>query len=425
MLIRGARVIDPSRGTDQVMDIRVEGGIIAETGKFLDVPEDETVIEASGLTAAPGFIDAHCHFRDPGFEYKEDIFTGAKAAARGGITSVICMANTQPAVDNTRVLRYVLDRGKETGLRVYSAACISKEMKGEELTDLDSLKREGAVVFTDDGNPLKDAALAEKAMNWAAETGSVLSFHEEEPSLIGTAGVNDGRISREIGLTKGAEASAEEVMVARDCALALRTGARICIQHISSKVSVDLVRWAKSQGADVWAEATPHHFSMTEEDVLKYGTMAKMNPPLRTEEDRRAIIEAIADGTIRIIATDHAPHGEEEKSVEFSNAPSGIIGLETSFAVGYTYLVKPGHLTISQLIAGMTKGPAQLYGIEGGTLALGSPADLVLFDTQEVWTVTDDFASKSRNSPFIGRQLTGKVKMTVCRGQVVFSDQSR
>ena len=300
MLIKGARAVDPANNRDEISDIRIKDGVIAETGRSLKAEPEEEIIDASGLTAAPGFIDGHCHFRDPGFEYKEDILTGAAAAAKGGFTSVICLANTEPPVDNVDTLNYVLEKGRKTGINVYSAACISKGMNGEELTDLDSLKKAGAAVFTDDGKPLADAALTEKAMKWAAENGAVLSFHEEDPHLVGTAGVNDGKVSRALGFTKGAEASAEDCLVARDCALAVRTGARICIQHISSGVSAALVRHAKSMGADVWAEATPHHFSMTEDDVLKHGTLAKMNPPLRTEEDRRAIIEAIADGTIEV-----------------------------------------------------------------------------------------------------------------------------
>lgn len=422
MLIKGARAVDPANNRDEISDIRIKDGVIAETGRSLKAEPEEEVIDASGLTAAPGFIDGHCHFRDPGFEYKEDIFTGAAAAAKGGFTSVICLANTEPPVDNVDTLNYVLEKGRKTGINVYSAACISKGMNGEELTDLDSLKKAGAAVFTDDGKPLADAALTEKAMKWAAENGAVLSFHEEDPCLVGTAGVNDGKVSRALGFTKGAEASAEDCLVARDCALAVRTGARICIQHISSGVSAEFVRHAKFMGADVWAEATPHHFSMTEDDVLKHGTLTKMNPPLRTEEDRRAIIEAIADGTIEVIATDHAPHSEEEKAREFAKAPSGIIGLETSFAAGYTYLVKPGHLTISKLIERMTAGPARLYGLNAGTLSEGAPADIVLLDTEEEWLVTDDFASKSKNSPYIGETLTGKVKMTICGGKVVYDE---
>lgn len=422
MLIKGARVIDPANDKDEISDIRIKDGVIAETGRNLKAEPEEEIIDASGLTAAPGFIDGHCHFRDPGFEYKEDILTGAAAAAKGGFTSVICLANTNPPVDNVDTLNYVLEKGRKTGINVYSAACISKGLNGEELTDLDSLKKAGAAVFTDDGKPLADAALTEKAMKWAVENDAVLSFHEEDPHLVGTAGVNDGKVSRALDFIKGAEASAEDCLVARDCALAVRTGARICIQHISSGVSAEFVRHAKSMGADVWAEATPHHFSMTEDDVLKHGTLAKMNPPLRTEEDRRAIIEAIADGTIEVIATDHAPHSEGEKAREFAKAPSGIIGLETSFAAGYTYLVKPGYLTLSKLIERMTAGPARLYGLNAGTLSEGAPADIVLIDTGEEWVVTDDFASKSKNSPYIGETLTGKVKMTICGGKVVYDE---
>lgn len=417
ILIRGGRVIDPKTGTDEVLDILLDGDTIREMGQGLS-DQGCQVIEAGGMVVAPGLIDTHVHFREPGFTLKEDIDTGAAAAARGGFTTVVCMANTSPVVDCPAVLEANLARGEATGIRVLQAAAATLGMEGRELTDFAALKAAGAVGFTDDGLPLTDVALVRAAMERARELDLPLSFHEEEPGLLEGAGINLGAVSRRLGLA-GASAAAEDVLVARDCILALHTGARIVIQHISTAASVAMVRLAKELGADVHAEATPHHFTLTEEAVPLYGSLAKMNPPLRTEADRQAILAGLADGTIDIIATDHAPHTAEEKGRALSQAPSGIIGLETALSLGITHLVRTGRLTLSQLLLKMTAGPAGCYNLNSGSLRVGGPADLVLFRPEERWVV-EEFASKAANSPFLGQELYGRVCRTICRGRIVY-----
>ncbi len=420
ILIKDGRVIDPKRGIDDVLDIVIEGKKIKKIGKYQRSEEYDRIIEAKGLTVAPGLIDVHVHFRDPGFTYKEDIQTGASSAAAGGFTTVVCMANTKPCADNVDTLKYILEEGKKTPIHVLASGTVTEGMKGSRLTDMDALKEAGAVGFTDDGIPLTDELLVQSAMEKAAELGVPLSFHEEDPNSIAQNGIHAGEVAKEMGLA-GAPSLAEEILVARDCILALHTGARINIQHISSGNSVEWIRLAKRMGADVWAEVTPHHFSLDEQAVKKKGTYAKMNPPLRTKEDRYKLIEGIKDGTIDVIATDHAPHSEEEKARPFTEAPSGIIGLETSLALGITNLVRKGHVTIMQLMEKMSLNPARLYGLEGGSVEEGKEASLVIFDEKEMWTV-EKFASKSCNSPFVGEQLYGRVKYTVCAGKIVYED---
>lgn len=420
MIIQNGRMIDPKNQTDQITDIRIKDGIIDAIGD-LNPELNEKTIDASGLVIAPGFIDVHVHFRDPGLTYKEDIHTGSLAAAKGGYTTVICMANTKPTVDNTDTLAYVLNKAEKEKIRVLTTAAVSQGLKGQQLVPMEDLASNGAAGFTDDGIPLMDETLVLEAMQRAKALNLPISFHEEDASLIVNSGIHHGAVSEKLGMF-GAPSAAEDVLVARDCMLSLYTGATINIQHISSANSVALVRTAKQLGAPVYAEATPHHFSLTDEAVLKYGTLAKMNPPLRTENDRQAIIEGLKDGTIEIIATDHAPHSADEKARPFLKAPSGIIGLETAFALGITNLVKPGHLTLSQLIEKLTIHPANLYRLPYGTLEIGSSADLVIFDENETWTPTT-FASKSSNSPFIGRPLTGKVKMTICKGNIAYQEK--
>ncbi|MBR2001620.1 MAG: dihydroorotase [Firmicutes bacterium] len=422
ILVRNGRVIDPKTKRDEVIDLVIKDGKIHRIGKYHGSGEYERIIDAHGKVVAPGLIDVHVHFRDPGVTHKEDIITGANAAKRGGYTTVVLMANTKPVVDNEETLQYVLDKGKTTGIHVLQASCITKGMAGKELVDMEGLLNAGAAGFTDDGLPIMDTKLVREAMLKAKELGTVLSFHEEDPGLIDKAGVNKGKVSEELDFP-GASRAAEDVMVARDCMLALETGARVNIQHISSAVAVEQVRLAKQLGADVWAEASPHHFSLTEEAVKTFGVNAKMNPPLRTEDDRQAIIAALKDDTIEIIATDHAPHTEEEKGVGLLNAPSGIVGLETALAVGNTKLVRKGHLTLMKLLGKMTYKPAYMYGLDSGVIAQGATADLVIFDPNEAWVVTDDFASKGKNSPFIGEKLYGKVKFTICDGKIVYEDQ--
>lgn len=420
MIIKNGFVIDPASRTEQRADIQIEDGIIQKIADKIEPAGGEEVIEADGLTVAPGLIDTHIHFRDPGFTYKEDLHTGAMAAARGGVTTVICMANTKPTVDSVAVLEDILERAKSEDIRILQAAAVSCGLKGEELTDMKALKDAGACGFTDDGIPLRNASFLYEAMQKVRELDLPISLHEEDPSFIKNNGINHGAVSEQLGIY-GSPSIAEESLVARDGMLALSSGAHVVIQHISSGRSVDLVRMYKSMGANIHAEATPHHFTLTDEAVTEYGTLAKMNPPLRSESDRCSIIQGLQDGTIDLIATDHAPHSAEEKSRPITEAPSGIIGLETSLALGITFLVRPKHLGLMELLEKMTINPARLYRLPYGTIAEGAAADLILFDPQERWTV-QDFASKSSNSPFVGWELYGKVKKTICRGKVVYSD---
>ena len=424
MLIKGGRIVDPKNGMDQMADLVIENGKIKKIGTGLEDGSYETVIDASGCVVAPGLIDVHVHFRDPGLTYKEDIQTGAAAAKKGGFTTVVTMANTKPPVDSVETLKYVLEEGKKTGINVMPAACISVGMKGQELTDMKALKEAGAAGFTDDGIPIMDVKLVKTAMEQAKELNVPLSFHEEDPAFITENGINAGETAKKLGIT-GSPALAEDSLVARDCMIALHTGAAVNIQHISSKNAVKMVKLAKELGANVTAEVTPHHFTLDETAVLEHGAMAKMNPPLRTAADREAIIEGIKDGTIDMIATDHAPHSPEEKAAEpMWKAPSGIIGLETALALAVTNLVKTGHLTMSELMEKMSLNPAKLYHFDKGSLSEGADADIVIFNEDESWTVTEDeIASKSCNTPFLGQTLYGRVKYTICGGAVVYEDK--
>ncbi len=432
IIIKGGKVIDPKSGFSGDADLAIRDGKILQVRKpdeaWMEAvtaaenggSEPVQVIDAAGLTAAPGLVDVHVHFRDPGFTYKEDILTGAGAAAKGGFTTVVCMANTNPRVDTPETLRYVLEKGKKTGIHVLSCAAVSRDFDGKTLTDMEAMKAAGAVGFTDDGIPIQDGAFLRRAMEEAARLGLPISLHEEDPAFIRENGINHGAVSAQLGIY-GSPSLAEDAMVARDCMIALDTGAVVDIQHISSGNAVAMVRLAKSLGARVWAEVTPHHFSLTEEAVLTHGSLAKMNPPLRTRRDRDQLIEGLKDGTIDLIATDHAPHSREEKEAPLTQAPSGIIGLETALALGITNLVKAGHLTMMELIEKMSLNPARLYGLDCGYLAAGGPADLVLFDEEEVWTA-GDYVSKADNSPFTGRRLTGRVRWTICAGEAVYRD---
>ncbi|MFT3982696.1 MAG: dihydroorotase [Lachnospiraceae bacterium] len=428
LLIKNARVIDPKTKTDQVQDILTADGRISQIGEHLQAKwkgntEDMQIIDARGLTAAPGLIDVHVHFRDPGFTYKEDITTGAKAAAKGGYTTVVMMANTKPAVDSVETLQDVLKKAENTPIHVLATAAVTEGLLGQCLTDMECLKAAGAAGFTDDGIPIMDERLLERAFLCAKKLNVPVSLHEEDPRLISNNGINAGKASRELHIG-GSPREAEASLVERDLQIALRTGADVNIQHISSKEAVALVREARKLSSHIYAEATPHHFTLTEDAVAAYGTLAKMNPPLRTEEDRLAVIKGLKDGTIGLIATDHAPHSREEKARPITEAPSGIIGLETALALGITELVKKGYLTLPELIARMSAGPAELYHLEEGTLAAGARADIVLFDENEVWIVKD-FISKSNNSPFTGRELTGRVKYTICEGRIVYQDDEK
>lgn len=325
------------------------------------------------MAVAPGLVDVHVHFRDPGLTYKEDILTGAHAAAAGGFTTVVCMANTKPVIDNAETLQYVLNKGKETGIHVLSCACVTKGMQGKELVDMDALRAAGAAGFTDDGIPILDEEVLKAALIKAEELQVPVSLHEEDPKLITNNGINRGPVSEKLGIG-GSPAEAEITMVERDCRLAEETGSYVNIQHISTAGAVEAVRASKRRGSHVTAEAAPHHFTLTDEAVLTYGTLAKMNPPLRTEADRQAVIEGLKDGTIDMIATDHAPHSIDEKGKPLTEAPSGIVGLETSLALGITELVKPGCLTLMELMRKMSQNPAALYHLPYQGIAEGAPA---------------------------------------------------
>ena len=415
-LIKNANLVNPA-GRSGFLDILIEDALITRIDENITEAAD-TVIDAKGFIAAPGFVDVHVHFRDPGQTWKEDIITGAAAAAAGGYTSVVMMANVIPAVDNPDTLKYMLDKGRETGINVYACANVTMGMKGGELVDMKSLKAAGAVGFTDDGKPIMDEQLVEDAMKQVKELNVPISFHEEDPQYISTPGYNRGAASEHFGIG-GADRMAEISMIERDIALALKTGADIDIQHISTKEGVELVRQARKKASNIHAEATPHHFALTEEAAIKHGSMAKMNPPLRTEEDRQAIIAGLSDGTIEMIATDHAPHSAEEKAKGLTEAPSGIIGLETALALGNSVLVDGGYLSCETLIRRLSTDPARIYGLNAGVLKEGGPADIVIYDPNEKWS-PEKYASKSSNTPFTGQELKGRVRYTVCGGNIVY-----
>ena len=417
-VIKNVRILDPASATDITGDIGIENGKIATIGTVETKAEDQ-VLDGKGLVAAPGLVDTHVHFRDPGLTYKEDIYSGARAAAAGGFTSVVCMANTKPVADNVDTVSYIVNKGKKTNIHVYATAAVTKAFDGKNLTDFRDLLKAGAVGFTDDGIPIKDAKTVKAAMELAAELDVPISLHEEDPDLIQRPGVNQGKVSEKLNYG-GAPARSEYEMVRRDCELTLQTRAKTVIQHISSAESVEAVRQCWRKGGRIYGEVTPQHFSVTEDLVLEKGALARVNPPLRTEADRQAIIEGLKDGTLNIIATDHAPHSREEKAKDIKDAPSGMIGLETSLALGITNLVKTGELELIDLLEKMTINPAMLYHLNAGRITEGGPADLVLFDPDKKWTVEDHFYSKANNSPFIGMELTGKVQYTICDGKIVY-----
>ena len=416
MLIRNGHIIDPSNALDTIADIRITDGIIRRIGEKIEPKEQEEIIIADGCVISPGLIDTHVHFRDPGFTDKEDILTGAAAAIAGGFTTVVMMANTKPAVSTPALLEANLKKGASTGIHILQAATVTRDLKGTELTDMPALKAAGAAGFTDDGIPIMNESLLREAMKICADLDMPISLHEEDPAFIASAGVNKGKVSEALGLG-GAEALAEEVMVARDLAIAEETGAKVVIQHVGSGKSVQLIREAKKRGVNVHAEATPHHFTLTEEAVLKYGTNARMNPPLRTEKDRLEIIRGLMDGTIDLIATDHAPHTAEEKARPYAQAPSGIIGLETALPLAVTVLYKGEYLSLSEIIEKMSMNPAKLYGLDRPGIRTGAPAELVIFAPDEKYTVTS-FRSKASNAPFIGWELYGKIRYTICGNMI-------
>ncbi|MDR2888523.1 MAG: dihydroorotase [Lachnospiraceae bacterium] len=422
ILVKNGQIINPATQISLKADMLIEEGIIKAIGT--DVYEDTNekgemqIIDAEGMIVIPGLVDVHVHFRDPGFTHKEDIITGAKAAAKGGFTTVVLMANTKPPVDNTENLQSILEKGKKTGIHVESCANVTVGMAGHDLVDMAELAAAGAVGFSDDGMPLTDERIVRQAMQQSLLLRKPLSFHEEDPTLIHNNGINAGIASSAFGIA-GSPREAEITMIKRDIGLAHETGAVISIQHISTAEGVELVRAARAAGYNIHAEATPHHFTLTEDAVLRLGTLAKMNPPLRTESDRMAIIKGLQDGTIDIIATDHAPHTQAEKEQAITDAPSGIIGLETALSLGIRELVQKGYLTIMELIERMSTAPAQLYHLPAGDISPGQKADVVIFSPDKIHRV-GKFASKSNNSPFIGEDLPGVVYMTICDGEIVY-----
>ncbi|HEM4982691.1 TPA: dihydroorotase, partial [Streptococcus suis] len=402
LLVKNGRVLDPQSGLDKVCDILMDGSKIVKIAESISEDVEQEVIDATGLVVAPGLVDVHVHFREPGQTHKEDIHSGALSAAAGGFTSVVMMANTNPTISNVETLKEVLDSAKKEAIHIYSVATITDHFDGQNLTDFPALLEAGAVAFSDDGIPLTNAGVVRKAMKLAKEQGCLISLHEEDPDLNGVLGLNEQVAEKHFHVC-GATGVAEYSMVARDVMIAYETGARVHIQHLSKAESVKVVEFVQGLGANVTAEVAPQHFSRTEDLLLTKGANAKMNPPLRLESDRLAVIEGLKSGVISVIATDHAPHHADEKNVEdLTQAPSGMTGLETSLSLGLTHLVEEGHLTLVQLLEKMTINPAKLYGLDAGYLAENGPADLVIFDPNANRLVTADFASKSANSPFVG-----------------------
>ena len=423
LLIQKGRLVDPVGGIGGIMDILIEDGKLAVIGSDLR-EKDAQVIDARGLTVCAGLVDMHVHLREPGLEYKEDISTGTAAAARGGITSVACMPNTKPAVDSPEQVRYVLRRAAEScGVRVWPIGAVTVGEKGETLTDGQALKEAGAVALSDDGMPIQNANLMRDALIRAKRLGLTILSHCEDADMVRNYAVNEGRVSRALNLP-GRPAIAEELMVMRDAMLSEETGAAVHICHISTAGSVDIVRQFKKRGVHITCETCPQYFTLTEDEVLTQGTMARVNPPLRTRQDVEAIIAGLKDGTIDAIATDHAPHSAQEKAKPLAEAPSGMVGLETSLGATLTALYHTGEMDLSDILKKMTFNPACILGIPKGRLSLGGEADFTIFDPNETWTVDpEQFASKGRNTPFAGRELKGKVKYTIVGGKIVYEDR--
>ena len=418
LLIKNARVVSPADGINSKADILVRDGKIAAIGENLS--SDGEVIGADGLYAIPGLVDMHVHLRDPGQTHKEDILSGCRAAAAGGVTSLLAMPNTSPVTDNPETVKYILDKAKGADARVYVAASITKGLKSKEPTDLAALKAAGAVGLSDDGRPVENTKYLSDAMKLAPKLGMTVVAHCEDLFLADGGKINQGEVSEKLGV-KGIPAAAEDCGTAREIALAAAENVPVHICHVSTKTSVALVRDAKRRGVKVTAETAPHYFSLTEKELLSRDADFRMNPPLRTAEDVEAITEGLLDGTLDCIATDHAPHAPEEKA-DFAAAPNGSIGMETSLAVGITYLVKTGLLPFDELVKKMSVNPAKILGISAGTLSVGAPADIALVDLDEKWTVdVEKLHGKSKNTPFKGMTLTGRVRKTILDGSVVYS----
>ncbi len=420
LLIRGGRVIDPAGSVDGVQDVLVENGKIARVGAKLAVPQGAAVIDAAGMWVCPGFIDMHVHLREPGHEYKETIASGTRAAAAGGFTAVCCMANTQPVNDNRAVTDYIRAKAESEGVvRVYPIGAVTRGLEGKELAELAELAEAGCVAFSDDGKCVMNAELYRRAMEYTLPFGAPVISHAEDHTLAHAGSMHEGVVSTELGM-QGIPAAAEDVMVARDLLLAELTGAHVHIAHLSTAGAVRLVRDAKARGVRVTAEVTPHHLLLTEDAVRTFDPNTKMAPPLRTKRDTEALLEALVDGTIDCIATDHAPHALAEKEGEFDAAAFGIVGLETAVALLLDRLVRPGLLPLATLVSRLSRDPARLLGLRGGSLAPGAPADVTILDPDTEWTVDPArFRSKSRNTPFGGFTLTGGPWMTIVGGNVV------
>ncbi len=421
LLIKNATILSPADRIHAVGDILVRDGKIAAVGAVPADDFDGVIIDAQGLTAVPGLVDMHVHLRDPGQTAKEDILTGCRAAAAGGVTSLLCMPNTSPTVDTPETVRYILDKAKDAAAKVYVAACITKGLKSEAPTDLEALRAAGAVGLSDDGRPVENTRFLRDAMRKAPALGMTVVAHCEDLFLANGGKINEGAVSAQLGV-KGIPAAAEDCGTAREIALAAADDVPVHICHVSTKTSAALVRDAKRRGVKVTAETAPHYVALTEQTLLARDADFRMNPPLRTAEDVQAMIEGLADGTLDCIATDHAPHTPADKA-DFEKAPNGSIGMETSFAVCNTFLVKTGALTLAQLIEKMSVNPAKILGIDAGTLSVVAAAVKALLDPDEQWTVdVERLHGKSKNTPFKGMTLTGKVKMTLLNGEVVFED---
>jgi dihydroorotase len=421
LLIAGGTVIDPASNLHAQLDVLIADGHVAEVaeaGRLTGKAEER--IDASGCWVVPGLIDIHVHLRDPGYEYKETVATGAQAAVAGGFTAVACMANTNPVNDNAAVTEYILERAHEANLaRVYPIGAVSMGLQGERLAEIGEMREAGIVAVSDDGMPVNDSALMRRALEYSSMFDLPVIAHEEDCGLACGGVMNEGAVSFRLGL-KGMPAAAEEVMVARDIALVERTGGRLHVAHVSSAGSIHLIREAKARGLPVSAEATPHHFTLTEEAVASYDTNAKMNPPLRTASDVEAVIEGLRDGTIEVIASDHAPHHRDEKDIEFAEAANGIIGLETTLPLCLR-LIRDAGLSIESVVAALTTNPARVLGIPCGRLTPGGLADIAVIDPNYAWTVDpNQFHSKSRNTPFSGWQMIGAARATIVGGRVAW-----
>ncbi len=424
LLVRGARVLDPAAGVDAVLDVKIEKGVIAELAESNGKAAGGKVVEAAGLVLAPGFVDPHVHLRTPGREDEETIASGTAAAAAGGYCAILAMPNTNPVVDCAAVLGALVELAQaDAHVPTGFMAAISRGLGGEELSEMGELADAGAVAFTDDGRPVRSAGLMRRALQYASATSRRLALHCEELALSHGGQMHEGAVSAELGLA-GYPSVAESVAVARDLALAAYERQPLHLMHLSARESVELLREAREQGLEATAEATPHHLCLTDEALRSLDPNLKMNPPVREEADRRALIEALRDGAISCVATDHAPHARQEKDVPFEAAPFGVIGLETAFAALYTDLVEPGLLPLETLIERMSTGPARAFSLPAPRIATGEPANLVLLDLDSRWAVrAEAFKSLSNNSWLLGRELKGEVAMTVAAGRVVFGSE--